>query len=863
MTVRTSERGSSWSDIVCFSLLACWTVVASAQTEGPQVLNSLKPKTGRETKPNFAITLTPSNAKPIAAVTPGDEITLSVSVTLPAGYYIYGTDGNFGGRTRITLIETGLVPVDADWVPDRPAKKSFEPVFQQQLSKFHDHVIWKKKYRIEQDADLTQVSIAGELSGQYCSEGVNGDGQCVPIIPSHTFRVALTGDAHATDDAVVPSVRFEYEERPQRGKTNPALLRFKLEPPNASPGDTVTLSIAMELDERWHTFSLTQKGEGGVPTQIVLERIAGLKPLENSFFPDHSPECEQPEPNLLLEVHHDRVTWSREFEVLPGVADGAIGVSGLIVYQTCKTSCLPAREVPFSLGDISSAVAFSDRVPEADGTQVLPLKEDVSPDFAKPQDRGMMAFLLTAVGFGFISLLTPCVFPIVPITVSFFLKQSESQQSRPLLTALVFCGSIVATFTVLGVGISALFGAAKLNQIANNPWLNVAIGAVFVAFAFNMLGLFEIRIPSRLLSFTSNKESVGGYLGAVFMAITFTLTSFTCTFAFAGTLLIAAARGEYYWPIIGMIAFGTAFASPFFFLALVPSLLKKLPKSGGWMNSLKVVMGLIEIGAAVKFFSVADLVWNNVPVLFDFVFVMLAWLVLALCIAFYLLGIFRLAHDGPSQGISVFRFVLAMSFLGLSGYLGLGVLNHERGGAWIMDQIIAFAPPQFEKAPVGMERAAATDDGLPEPTIVHHGLRFAMDVDKAIAFASQKQQPMVFDFTGVNCVNCRLMEKKLVESHNLRLLQKFVLVQLYADAVPTIADAAERMRLLNRNRQLQTEWFEEVTLPAYAVVTPDGKTVLSSYFGLEQKEGEFASFLEQGWEKWQSVNAANERLEKP
>jgi len=122
---------------------------------------------------------------------------------------------------------------------------------------------------------------------------------------------------------------------------------------------------------------------------------------------------------------------------------------------------------------------------------------------------------------------------------------------------------------------------------------------------------------------------------------------------------------------------------------------------------------------------------------------------------------------------------------------------------------------------------------------------------------------MVFDFTGVNCVNCRLMEKKLVESHNLRLLQKFVLVQLYADAVPTIADAAERMRLLNRNRQLQTEWFEEVTLPAYAVVTPDGKTVLSSYFGLEQKEGEFASFLEQGWEKWQGVNAANERLKKP
>ena len=183
-----------------------------------------------------------------------------------------------------------------------------------------------------------------------------------------------------------------------------------------------------------------------------------------------------------------------------------------------------------------------------------------------------------------------------------------------------------ATFTVLGVGIAAIFGATQLNALANNAWLNVAIGLVFVAFAFNMLGMFEIRIPSGLLTFTSHQEAAGGYLGAAFMALTFTLTSFTCTFAFAGSLLVAAAQGQYYWPILGMMAFGTAFASPFFVLALVPSMLKKLPKSGGWMNSVKVVMGLIEIGAAVKFFSVADLQWNNVPVVFDFVGAMVAWL---------------------------------------------------------------------------------------------------------------------------------------------------------------------------------------------------------------------------------------------
>ena len=837
------------------ALALSWASLALAQGETLQDLLDLSPKgRGGGAKPKFVTTLSPAPGKALDSLKPGDEVTLTVAVTLPEGYYIYGTDGKFDGRTKIDLKEAGLEPIDADWIPDREPKTIFEPLFQVEVSKFFDRVTWKKKYRLADGADSSSVRITGELTGQYCSEGLNGEGECVPIIPAHEFEVALAGDDNALIDGTAPAARFDYEALPKSRSKPPERLRFQLLPADAGPGEKVQLAVTIEMDEGWHTFSLTHEGIGGVKTEINIGELVGLKPTGDGFAADHPFEIERPETDIALEVHNRRVTWTREYEVLAGTDPGQYGATGEITYQVCKKSCIQ-RRLDFALGHVASGKAEPPAPANGVAPKVVPEGQARAMGVAakRPQDQGLIPFLLTAIGFGLVSLLTPCVFPMVPITVSFFLKQSESQHNRPLLMAFVFCGAIVATFTVLGVGIAAIFGAAQLNALANNGWLNVAIGIVFVVFAFNMLGMFEIRIPSGLLTFTSHQEAAGGYLGAAFMALTFTLTSFTCTFAFAGSLLVAAAQGQYYWPILGMMAFGTAFASPFFLLALVPSMLKKLPKSGGWMNSVKVVMGLIEIGAAVKFFSVADLAWNNVPVMFDFVGAMVAWAVLALLIGLYLLGVFKLTNDTPSSGISVGRLTIAMIFLGLAAMLTVGVLAPERGGGWIMDQIIAFAPPRFEEPAPQVHAAAAGGAVLPEPTITHHGIQFMMDVDQAILFASQRQQPMLFDFTGVNCINCRLMEKKLAQPEIRQRLDKLVLVQLYADKVPLIPDAAEAKRLLKRNVDLQTQWFGDVTLPSYAVVTPDGKTILSSYFGLEQKNGEFAAFLDEGWKKWQGM----------
>ena len=813
-----------------------------------------KPRSGSVAKPEFTISVTPQT------VAPGGEVTLSVGVKLPKGYYIYGTDGDFGGRTQIAVTTNGLTPLANDFTPDHPGKSGFDPIFEVNLTKFPDGVTWTRKYRVDSGTKPGEIAVQGTLSGQYCSTDDPSGGKCIPILPPHEFSVPLKVEGEAVATSSAP--RYSYGVRPERGKINPLEFEFSLSPVDAQPGQKVTLAITAKLDPGWHTFSLTQDGNsgGGTPTEIQLDQLAGLKPLGEGFVANRPFHKEAITDDIVLEIHEGEVVWSREFEVLPDVSAGSYGVVGGIVYQTCKNSCLPPRTEDFTLGRLDAAkpvaVATTPVQPVPPKVAEQPAPEVV----AKPQDRGLLPFLLTAIGFGFVSLLTPCVFPMVPITVSFFLKQAESQHHRPVTLAIVYCGAIVLAFTILGVGISAVFGAGQLNQLANNPWLNVAIGAVFVIFALNMLGMFEITVPGWLLTFTATKESTGGFVGAIFMALTFTLTSFTCTFAFAGTLLVAAAQGEYYWPIIGMLAFGAAFASPFFVLAMVPSLLKKLPKSGGWMNSVKVVMGLIEIGAAVKFFSVADLAFNPAaPVFFDYVIVLLMWLVVALAVGLYLLGVYRFPHDTPVDSITVSRGLLAMSFLGLTGLFGMALVNPNAGGGWLMNQIVAFAPPNLQ-GDVGGEEGpkvgfAQEAEG---PKTVHHGVVFSLDIDKAIAASTKLNEPLFLDFTGVNCVNCRLMEKKMAAPSWKERLAKFVGAQLYVDVpgIPTITDEAYATSLWKKNLALQMGWFGDVSMPAYAITTPDGKTILATYAGAEKASGEFLQFMDEGLAKWEGMKQA-------
>ncbi len=647
-----------------------------------------------------------------------------------------------------------------------------------------------------------------------------------------------------------------------QGAQSAPLLTAELVADPQTAGDAI-LTVSLRVPAHRWTYSLNPQVPGH--TRILLPTVVGLTPLDE-FVADR-PSTNVVEPlfdNAVLEKFYDQVTWTRHYRVIAPAQQ----LAGEVRFQHCgedncindKASIALATALPVSTVPLPATTgpASDAKVATAPGTDT-PATESaaagadatLSAEQSQLLNSGLIPFLIAAFGFGFGALLTPCVFPMVPITVSVFMKQAEREHHSPIALALTYCGGIVGGFTVLGVLASLIISPSSLNEFANHPIFNLVLAAVLIFFGFNMLGMFEIAVPSWLLTWSAGQESRGGYVGVLFMALTFTLVSFTCTFGFVGFLLVMASKGQLFWPIVGMLAFSSAFALPFFFLALFPTYLKKLPKSGGWMNAIKVTMGLIEIAAAFKFLSAVDLAWNSYPVLFDYALVMSSWMVLSFVAGGYLLGLFHLAHDVPGAHISSLRFTFALLFLGFGSYLGVGLFSTEKPTGIVWQQVDAFAPPVFKSE-------TSTDLG---PTLVHDGLEFGLDFDRAVAHAQREGKPLFIDFTGENCVNCRRMEKSVFPKADVRsLLGGFVRVQLYADTdtIPGIADPATSRKLYERNLALQKDWLRDVTLPAYAVATPDGQIILSQLSGYHPEEEVFTTFLQTGLKKFnQSSVSAN------
>jgi thiol:disulfide interchange protein DsbD len=860
---------------------------------------------------------TAKRARPITfdvQIVPGgkaDEVSLRIEAKIPAGHYTYSTNPAFGAATKIKVDEPpALTAIDDGFIADRKPKVERELILadeEQEVEKFYEQVTWTRRYRIEPDVARNAVTVRGSIKTQVCNQT-----GCMPQ-PEHKFEVSLANSSPADVTPVVSTneparvVTAEGEAPSDAGstsfrhlvgkRTNPQLgtdWTVSAHPKQVPPGGTITLSVKATIGQGWHIYTLDQPelpdGGGPLPTAIVVEEAGGLKPLGQGF--DALPPKvarEKQFGDAELRYYENEAVWTRRFEVPATASPGPIKITGQIGFQICTE-----RVCDFPTGlKFQGQVDVADSVVDAPSLFILagPLKsseaknliDSVHPKSAAPAplgravptavapapaalparanapnaaSGGFVAFLLAAIGAGFVSLLTPCVFPMIPITVSFFLKQSEKEHHKPITMASVYAGGIIATFTVLGFLMSVIFGATSLNTLANNGWLNIGIAIVMVFFGLSLLGMYEIHIPNWLLSFTSEREGRGGLLGTLFMALTFTLTSFTCTFAFVGGVLVMAAKGSWFYPVLGLLAFSWAFSLPFFFLALFPSLLHRMPKGGGWLNAVKVTMGLLEIGAALKFLSVADLVWHPVPWIFDFELVMSAWMVLAIVSGMYLFGLFQLPHDTPLEKIGVLRLMFGIAFCGLAGYLAVGLFAPEKPTGKLWANIVAFAPQRLHVGePMGrgaeIEIAAAARPA--GPVLYHGGLSYALDFNSAREFAKATNRPLFLDFTGVNCANCRYMEKGAMSRPEIvERLRKLVRVQLYADNVPTVTDPELAEMLLEKNRKLQEDWFGSVTLPSYAIVLPDGETVLSKYEGAERVNGEFAKFLDDGFAKWEA-----------
>ncbi|HEX8738070.1 MAG TPA: cytochrome c biogenesis protein CcdA, partial [Pyrinomonadaceae bacterium] len=429
------------------------------------------------------------------------------------------------------------------------------------------------------------------------------------------------------------------------------------------------------------------------------------------------------------------------------------------------------------------------------------------------------SFIWLAVTVGALSLLTPCVFPMIPITVSYFTNHSAGSRVKSVRLALVYSIGIILTFTALGMLLAIFVGAAGINLFAANPWVNLLITGIFLFFAFNLFGSYEINVPTSVLTkldnMTRSHEGEGsGIVGALLMGLTFTLTSFTCTSPFVGTILVSASQGSWQKPLLGMLAFSTVFALPFFILALVPQWVSQLPRAGGWMNSIKVSMGFLEIAAAMKFLSNVDLVWHWG--IFTRPVVLAIWIAIGIILAIYLLGKFQLSLDSKPERIGAFRLVSAIVSLAISFYLLTGLFGAKLG------ELESFLPPDTENS------RSFNNSKSNEPTWINN------DFEAALKQAKSENKMVFVDFTGYTCTNCRWMEANMFPKREVETeMSKFVLARLYTDGNGAVYE---------RQQQFQEQTFQTVALPFYAIFNADGKP-LATFPGLTRNAAEFVDFL--------------------
>ena len=577
---------------------------------------------------------------------------------------------------------------------------------------------------------------------------------------------------------------------------DPANFRFSID--DVRQGEVALITLDTELEYGWHIYAIygvpdgpestTMRVEGSIVDQVG--RIIEPKPIEafdEGFM-------------IITKYHKNKPQFKIQVQINDYNPLGSYSLKSTVRYQVCNEGlCYPPNEYT---QDIKFNVV--------DG----PIRNEyavVNFDFDKKSilditDNKVGSFLLLSLSMGFLALLTPCVFPMIPITISFFLKRGEDKNTSPVKGALVYMFGIVMTFTLLGMLLAIFLGASGATQLASNPYVNLFIAALFIYFAFSLFGFYEIDLPQSLKRFSLQRENSEGYAGILFMALTFTLTSFTCTVAFMGLILVAASQGEWFWPIIGMLIFSLAFASPFFLLALFPHYLTKMPQSGSWLNSVKVIMGFLEIAAAFKFISNTDLVWQWD--IFTYEVVLICWaIIMALC-SLYIVGYIRFKNDSKIE-FSYQRSLLSIIFFALSLYLLSGNFGYRINGT-----IESYLPPKKE----------------------YSNLNWVNSLEQGFQLAKQDNRNIFIDFTGVTCTNCRWMETNIFTQQSVeQLMEQFVLVSLYTDAGDNYLE----------KRQYQIDRFETAALPYYVILDKED-SIIAEFPGMSRNVDDFIEFLESG-----------------
>ena len=524
----------------------------------------------------------------------------------------------------------------------------------------------------------------------------------------------------------------------------------------------IELKFKATIEEGWHLYSQHIGDDGPVPTEFTFTTDGGYELIDGVTEGEPIEEFD-PNFDMILKYFGHEAIFTQIVQV-SSAED--FNLDGNVYFMVCdEAQCLPPEEVEFSF-----------EIKGVDGSVIV---EDTKNTSDEKEGKSMWALFFIAFISGFAALLTPCVFPMIPMTVSFFTKQSKTK-AQGIANAIIYGLSIIAIYVALGVGVSSVFGADALNNMATNVYFNIGFFILLIVFAASFLGAFEIQLPSSWTNKSVEAEGKGGLIGIFFMAFTLALVSFSCTGPIVGTLLVEAASGGYMGPIIGMLGFSLAIALPFALFAAFPGWLNSLPQSGGWLNSVKVTLGFLEIALAFKFLSNADLVMQT-HWLERELFIAI-WIMIFGLLTMYLLGFLKFAHDSDLKYVSVGRLSAAI----LTGTLTLYMIPGMWGAP--LKIINAFPPPmQYSESPYGVGNSqggnaisAHEEDGQhlgPQGILVFH------DYDMGMAHAKKINKPVVLDFTGHACVNCRKMEEQVWSAAHVKntLANDVVLISLYVD----------------------------------------------------------------------------------
>ncbi|ARV15347.1 protein-disulfide reductase DsbD family protein [Polaribacter sp. SA4-12] len=599
-------------------------------------------------------------------------------------------------------------------------------------------------------------------------------------------------------------------------------LQWSTSVEKVSDTEFILISTAT-IEEGWHLYAQEVPEDGPIPTTFTFDASKGGFSLEGKTIEEEGHTVDDPVFEMKIKFFENSAIFKQRVKTTSDINS----IKGVVEFMVCDDSkCLAPTEIDlvFKLkrGIKTSAISST------------------SEDVKNEGDSGLLTlFFLSFLG-GLAALLTPCVFPMIPMTVSFFTKQSKTKAAG-IRNAIVYGLSIIIIYVVIGLAVSAIFGPDALNALSTNVWFNIIFFLILIFFAASFLGAFELVLPSSWGTKIDSKADRGGFIGIFFMALALAIVSFSCTGPLVGSALVAAATtGERIAPIVSMLGFSTAIALPFALFAAFPGWLNSLPKSGGWLNTVKVVLGFLELALAFKFLSNADLVLQA-HLLEREVFIAI-WIAIFGTLTLYLFGKIQLPHDSPLQHISVGRLSLGLVSLTFTLYMIPGLWGAP------LNIISAFPPPQhYSESPYGVGFTKLGSGGtenysdLPEGAhiMAPYDIVAFHDYETGLAYAKKVGKPVMLDFTGHACVNCRKMEQNVwVKPKVLKLLKNdVVLISLYVDdkrklkekdIVDSKLKPGKKLKYIGQKwSEMQTINYKTNTQPFYVLIDHNEDNLIS------------------------------------